>query len=615
MVLCNPSTRVPYTGTRRRLVLAFDVGTTYSGISYSILDPGQVPEIRGVARFPANEYISGASKIPTVMYYDEKGNVRAAGAEAIQDGMLETALDRGWMKIEWFKLLIRPKSGGPELSDKIPPLPPGKSVVRVLADFLQYLQTCAEAYIKVSHASGQELWDSVSSEIHYVISHPNGWEGYQQSQIRKAVVRAQLIPHTIEGHARVLFVTEGEASLHFTIDNGLPAGVIDEGEGIVVVDAGGGTIDISAYTKKAGCAPYTFEEITIPQCHFFGSVFVTINARLFIDDYLKGSEYHEELENIVRCFDRSTKIRFNNNQQPQFIRFGGTRDHDHAYNIRFGQLRLSGIDVAKFFEPSVKCVTDAVLDVAANARKPIKVRSAPYIMRFQKPDIVQHVVLVGGFSASDWLVSNVRQVLGQKGLNVVIPDNYINKAVSDGAVSFYLDQRVKTRISKVAYGPIYCTRYNPALAAHRARRSLVLTRRDGSKRLPGRFNPILPKNTPISEGQSFSIDLTKRPRTSGSSLKPVCELWCYVGQDPNPQWEDEDPGNFRLLCKLQADAAFLRHSQPRRNEDGTDGEHWTFDFTLVLWFSATELRAQLVWEEDGVEKQGPATIVYEPNDI
>ena len=40
--------RPPYQGPHRKLVLAFDVGTTYSGISYSILDPGEVPQIRGV---------------------------------------------------------------------------------------------------------------------------------------------------------------------------------------------------------------------------------------------------------------------------------------------------------------------------------------------------------------------------------------------------------------------------------------------------------------------------------------------------------------------------------------------------------------------------------------
>jgi len=39
-----------YEGATRKLVLAFDVGTTYSGISYSILDPGYSPEILDVTR-------------------------------------------------------------------------------------------------------------------------------------------------------------------------------------------------------------------------------------------------------------------------------------------------------------------------------------------------------------------------------------------------------------------------------------------------------------------------------------------------------------------------------------------------------------------------------------
>jgi len=41
-------TRSPYKGTSRKLVLAFDIGTTYSGVSYAFLDPGVVPEIKGV---------------------------------------------------------------------------------------------------------------------------------------------------------------------------------------------------------------------------------------------------------------------------------------------------------------------------------------------------------------------------------------------------------------------------------------------------------------------------------------------------------------------------------------------------------------------------------------
>ena len=43
--------RQPYQGLQRKIVLAFDVGTTFSGVSYSILDPGLVPDIKGVTRY------------------------------------------------------------------------------------------------------------------------------------------------------------------------------------------------------------------------------------------------------------------------------------------------------------------------------------------------------------------------------------------------------------------------------------------------------------------------------------------------------------------------------------------------------------------------------------
>ena len=43
-------TRKPYNGNTRSLVLAFDVGTTFSGVSYAILEPNEIPKIHGVTR-------------------------------------------------------------------------------------------------------------------------------------------------------------------------------------------------------------------------------------------------------------------------------------------------------------------------------------------------------------------------------------------------------------------------------------------------------------------------------------------------------------------------------------------------------------------------------------
>ena len=167
-----------------------------------------------------------------------------------------------------FKLHLRSRVGaGRQLTDKIPPLPLNKTVVDVFADFLAYLLECASSFIQETHANGAALWASVKDEIHFVLSHPNGWEGQQQAEMRKASVLAKLIPDTIAGHARLSFVTEGEASLHFAVQNGLPMGVMDDGEGVVIVDAGGGTIDISSYSKDVREAKHGFEEVAPPQCN------------------------------------------------------------------------------------------------------------------------------------------------------------------------------------------------------------------------------------------------------------------------------------------------------------------------------------------------------------
>jgi hypothetical protein len=60
------SPRKPYGGSERNLVLAFDVGTTYSGISYSILDPGLVPQVMTVTKY--RFYYCEPQSVPTNHY-------------------------------------------------------------------------------------------------------------------------------------------------------------------------------------------------------------------------------------------------------------------------------------------------------------------------------------------------------------------------------------------------------------------------------------------------------------------------------------------------------------------------------------------------------------------
>ena len=56
--------RTNYTGLSRKLVIALDIGTTYSGAAYALLDPGEPPQIQFVTR----QVFSPTSNLPvTVM--------------------------------------------------------------------------------------------------------------------------------------------------------------------------------------------------------------------------------------------------------------------------------------------------------------------------------------------------------------------------------------------------------------------------------------------------------------------------------------------------------------------------------------------------------------------
>ena len=94
-------------------------------------------------------------------------------------------------------------------------LPRGKTVIDVFADFMRYLFDSAKALFKSSEPNGELRWDSVSDSIELVLTHPNGWGGPQQTQLRTAAVKAGIVPDTPVGHASVHFVTEGEASFSF----------------------------------------------------------------------------------------------------------------------------------------------------------------------------------------------------------------------------------------------------------------------------------------------------------------------------------------------------------------------------------------------------------------
>ncbi|PBK82169.1 hypothetical protein ARMGADRAFT_1038780 [Armillaria gallica] len=552
--------RQPYGGSHQKLVIALDLGTTFSGVSY---------------RFPAQDNTGGNAKIPTVLYYNPSGDLMAAGAEALDEGVIRSAEDEGWVKYSRFKLHLRPRwVHTQEINDAIAPLPPGKDVVEVFGDFYAYLVQCTLTFIQESHQNGSDVLSFCEDHIEYIISHPNGWEGIQQKKLRRAAVYAGIIPDNDKGQERIHFVTEGEASLHFCIDRGLSPSVRNE-EGVMIIDAGGGTVDI---------IPDFPNQISPHLGVFAGSIFVTRRAEGFLKKKLKGSQYEGETELIAECFDKTTKHRFRNAKEPDYIKFGTMRDTDARLDIRSGQLRLAGSDVASFFEPSASSILWEIDNQRLKARR-----------------YVSSIFLVGGFAESTWLFLKMRERVELFGVTLSRPANSpLNKAVADGAISFYIHNIVSARVAKYNYGLRMNTVFNSLDPEHARRRGQVYTRPDGEKALGGQYSIILPKDARVSKTQEFRHSF-KRLYQNVSHMNTIrIDMLCYLGDKPDPRWMETEPANTGKAAK-----ALKPLRQKKR------GFYYRFDYDIIIFFGRTELKAQICWMEDGIEKRGPAQILYD----
>jgi len=79
------------------------------------------------------------------------------------------------------------------------------------------------------------------------------------------------------------------------------------------------------------------------------------------------------------------------------------------------------------------------------------------------------------------------------GISLLRPDGHVNKAVADGAVSFYLDHFVSARVTKMSYGSKIRERYNPNKPGHLERQKFIVLNSGGHECIPDVYSEILPK--------------------------------------------------------------------------------------------------------------------------
>ncbi|KAL1693048.1 hypothetical protein GGG16DRAFT_123573 [Schizophyllum commune] len=577
----------PYAGDSRKLYACIDVGTTYSGISYCIAEPGAAPEVMGVTRFPGQELVGGNAKIPSVLFYDENGEVRAAGAETLLDDNIECVMIGEWTKAEWFKLHLAPEyEDSPVEIHKLPPLPLGRSIHDVFTDFLKHLFACLQSFIQDGNPAGEALWSQLAQTAEFTLTHPNGWGGPQQQEMRQMAVDAGLVMDAAEARKRIHFVTEGEAGLHFCGHHGLAMESMQDGNGLILIDAGGGTVDLSAYAANGKDSGGTFSEVAASKLfRLFVPLILSHIARTNLTSAVfKGSKWEADIDHMTDTFDKHTKLTIKNDTDTASVKFGSSTANDPQLKVRVGAHKIPGSTAAGFFQPSIEAIRTAVVEQVAMVRGRGKSIKSAYI--------------IGGFGASPILYNQLKKTLGEIEINVCRPDTHVNKAVADGGVLFMLNGSVTTRVSRYTYGVVCEVLYSPELPDHLKRKeSSYINSLSGDVYLSGSFAIILPENTQVAEEKEFRHSFTWATQDYPKRVDGV-SLEVYKGTRTCPDWVDEDEDNFWLLCDIEGESCSNLRA---RRERGSNGRiYWKQHFDVILLFGMTELQAQIAWIDDDV---------------
>jgi len=331
-----------------------------------------------------------------------------------------------------------------------------------------------------------------------------------------------------------------------------------------------------------------------------GSYFVTRRAQTFLTEKLRQSTFgtKRDIEVMTRYFDKMTKPGFRGPSRSYFIPFG-RNENDPVYDIRSGSIKLNGADIARFFEPAIKNIIKAIEEQTRKTTTRIR-----------------GIFMVGGFATSDYLFSKLEDHFKLKGIDILRPDAYLNKAVAEGAIIFKIHPFVSSRVSKYAYG-IQCSHvFNSHRADHLARQHTCYEVPSGETWVPNSFSAILKKDIGVEEETEFRSSYTSV--VSHSAFRNLqtksVEIKCYRNRsDDAPAWIDVDPARFVDLCEITADVTKVKNSIQREYNPRGGVPFYQLKFDVVLLFGLTELKAQIAWIENGVEKRGPASIVYDPD--
>ncbi|MFC4029913.1 Hsp70 family protein [Streptomyces polygonati] len=548
-----------------RLVAAIDFGTHGTGFAWSFAsERDREPVHRRINLFddwegqPTN-YVKNL----TAILLDGTGDVLEWGYQASRRFQVETREHPEYEYAQGFKMGLLP--GVAKVTDSSTPAGPGMSPRELITAYLKAFRRFALDRI-VAGSGVQE------DEIAWVLTVPAIWQDRERQIMRDCAVEAGF-PEVPE---RLLIAIEPEvAALYCRFDSG-HSGVGEAGDRFVVVDAGGGTVDITAYEKTED----GLTEIGYPSGGSLGSTYIdrylleTVLPKRLGTEFMKRARNLEpgafvalsdEWERNKRNFD--PKHRRSVILQMSHRLFRILEDADTR---RLAAMQ-NGVDDA------IELGYDEVMGLFDHVTKPL-LKLVDEQLRQIGSKSVRRVMLVGGFAQSRYLQERLRSHLSER-IELVVPSKP-SWAVLLGAVHFGLEPSlIRGRRTRFTYGvaaamPFDIVRDPP---------SLRLIRYDGTPLCDNRFDRFVEAREVVEPGREVQ-----------RSYYPVTEqqremtLRLFVAETTDPRYVTDE--TCRCVGELTMDMTpTLSHPPAERR----------IDMTMI--FGGTEVEARAYDVKSGIE--------------
>ncbi|KAI1423137.1 hypothetical protein F5Y12DRAFT_759014 [Xylaria sp. FL1777] len=426
------------------LVVGIDFGTTFSGVSWLVCKTGSSPsQPEIISLWPTSTYNrrknSDSQKVPTKVYYDNFNELSwgfkiPAGVEAI----------------EWFKLLLLNDEdlqshlrGSSHLDDAKKSLSRlRKNAVQLVGDYLKALWD--HALEQICNAKGQIVIDGMPIEV--VLTVPAIWSDYARGRMREAVELAGILKHRIAGKTTLSFISEPEAAAIATLPELENRGDLQSGDSFVVLDAGGGTVDIISY-KMNKLEPLSVSECVEGEGALCGGTFLDKEFELLLKRAVGMVTWNKMNSSDIR--------RMMNNEWEHGIKeaFNGEPDYytvELPSHAQIGPVQFSSDELQPIFDKIVS-------QIGGLAQKQINA------IKTKTSRLPKLLILVGGFGRSPYMLKylkknlhsqiTVLQARGDKPWTAICRGATISRASELSSTD--KQSLVKSRIARLNYGWTY----------------------------------------------------------------------------------------------------------------------------------------------------------------